>query len=311
MEIMPLVSVIIPTHNRESLILRSISSVLSQTFEDFELIVIDDGSTDGTETKVNTIRDKRLRFIRYENNKGATHARNIGIENASGKYIAFQDSDDQWLPEKLMKQVDLLETSPQEVGVCFTGYEWMIDGKKIYMPVKESDTTKAEGILSELFFLFVGTPTALTKKECLLRVGNFDERLPRLQEWELWIRMSQICSFRYINEPLVASYHQQGGITASYDLLAKSFDVIYEKHRHFFDSHRKSLAGILAIFGRHLLNAESTYAIGKDYILKSLALNPLRMKYVFNFLLSLFGYKRLQKIRKLYRSLKSPGTEED
>jgi len=116
----PTVSVIISTYNRAHLIGRAIQSVLNQTYQDFEVIVVDDGSTDNTEEIVKSFNDPRIRYIRHEKNKGAAAARNTGIKAARGKYIAFQDSDDEWLPEKLEKQMKVFENAPPEAGVVYT-----------------------------------------------------------------------------------------------------------------------------------------------------------------------------------------------
>ena len=104
------------------MIARSIESVLSQTFQDFEIIVVDDGSTDNTEEVVNSFNDERIRYVRHEQNKGEAAARNTGIKLARGDYIASQDSDDEWLPEKLARQIEVFENSPPEVGVVYTGF---------------------------------------------------------------------------------------------------------------------------------------------------------------------------------------------
>jgi glycosyltransferase involved in cell wall biosynthesis len=102
------VSVVIPTYNRASLLGRAIKSVLEQTYQDFEIIVVDDASTDNTEEVVRNLRDRRIRYLRHEKNRGGSAARNTGIRAAWGQYIAFQDSDDEWLPEKLKKQMEVL-----------------------------------------------------------------------------------------------------------------------------------------------------------------------------------------------------------
>src|SRR4030042_5052103 len=106
---MPTVSIIIPTYNRAHLVMRAINSVLDQSFQDFEIIIVDDASRDNTEKMVSGIRDKRIFYIRHEKNRGGSAARNTGIKQARGEYIAFLDSDDEWLPEKLEKQLKVLE----------------------------------------------------------------------------------------------------------------------------------------------------------------------------------------------------------
>lgn len=124
-----LVSVIIPTYNRANLILQAVKSVLNQTYKNFEIIIVDDGSSDNTEDVINVIHDNRIRYIKHAINKGASAARNTGIREAKGKYIAFQDSDDHWLPDKLEKQVKRIENTPDHVGAVFGGY-WII-GKEM------------------------------------------------------------------------------------------------------------------------------------------------------------------------------------
>ena len=117
----PVVSVIIPTYNRAHLIGRAIRSVLDQTYQDWELIVVDDASTDDIPGIVKGFTDGRVKYIRHDENKGAAAARNTGIQAARGAYIAFLDSDDEWLPEKLERQVQAFESSDAQVGVIYTG----------------------------------------------------------------------------------------------------------------------------------------------------------------------------------------------
>src|SRR2546429_9117536 len=118
---MPKVSVIIPTYNRAEFLCSAITSVLNQTFHNFEIIVVDDASQDHTREVMNSLGDKRIRYIRHEKNKGVAATRNTGLVNAKGTYIAFLDDDDEWLPEKLQKQFNLLESCQNIVGVVYTG----------------------------------------------------------------------------------------------------------------------------------------------------------------------------------------------
>ena len=118
----PLVSVIIPTHNRADLVPLAIQSVLQQTYTNLECIVVDDASTDNTEETVRTIIDERIIYLRHENNKHASAARNTGIKYARGEFIAFLDDDDEWLPTKLEKQVPFLLNLHEKVGMI---YCWM------------------------------------------------------------------------------------------------------------------------------------------------------------------------------------------
>lgn len=129
---MPEVSVILPTYNRSKTLDRAIRSVLSQTYKDFELIVVDDGSTDNTEALIKNIilLDKRVKYLKLQTNSDVCKARNTGILASSGKYIAFQDSDDEWLPEKLMKQVEIIKTQPEDVGMVYCFMYYITDDSK-------------------------------------------------------------------------------------------------------------------------------------------------------------------------------------
>ncbi|MFI5323865.1 MAG: glycosyltransferase family 2 protein, partial [Thermodesulfobacteriota bacterium] len=129
---MPRVSVIIPTYNRLILLKNSVSSVLSQTYRDFELLVIDDCSTDDTYDEMAKIADKRVRYIKNTSNKGISATRNIALSNTNGKYIAFLDDDDEWMPDKLEKQLNIIENSSKGLGCVYTGYNSInLDGKSL------------------------------------------------------------------------------------------------------------------------------------------------------------------------------------
>ena len=119
---MPKVSVVIPTRNRAAFLQAAIQSVLNQTFQDFEIIVVDDASADQTAQVIQSFTDPRINYIRHETNKGQGVTRNDGINQASGEYVALLDDDDEWLPEKLEKQVRLLDSSPSKVGLVYTGF---------------------------------------------------------------------------------------------------------------------------------------------------------------------------------------------
>jgi len=198
----PTVSVIIPTYNRAHLVGRAIRSVLNQTYQDFEIIVVDDGSTDNTEEVVKSFNDPRIRYIRHEENRGGSAARNTGIRAARGEYIAFLDDDDYWLPTKLDKQVQVAKKSSPSVGMIYTGLAF-IEVKinkvvKIFRPQYRGKLT-----LEEMFAWTAPTPTMLVRKECLNAVGGFDEKLPRYQDPDLGVRLAQEFEFDYVEDILV------------------------------------------------------------------------------------------------------------
>ncbi|MBM3933411.1 MAG: glycosyltransferase family 2 protein [SAR202 cluster bacterium] len=174
----PKVRVIIPTHNRAHLVSRSIDSVLAQTFADFELLVVDDASSDGTEGVVKAIADPRVRYLRHEQNRGASGARNTGLANMRGTYVAFLDDDDEWLPTKLEEQVSQLDSEPADVGMVYCWMDYFDEDGKL---VGETHPTLKGYVFDQLLDRqrLAGCPTLLVRAEVAREMGGFDERLVR------------------------------------------------------------------------------------------------------------------------------------
>ncbi|MGY0287368.1 MAG: glycosyltransferase family 2 protein [Candidatus Methanodesulfokora washburnensis] len=273
MENSSLISVILPTYNRARLLRRAIQSILNQTYQNFEIIVVDDCSNDNTEEVVKSFCDKRIRYIRNRRHMGAPFSRNIGIKVAHGKYIAFQDSDDIWLPKKLAKQINAFENSPKEVGVVYTSFWRIEEGKKVRIP--PSNFRQYEGNIHEILLEtnFIGTSAAMVKKECFEKVGMFDETLPRLQEWDLWIRISRYYLFRHINEPLVICHLQSDSISRNTNAYIQALKRISEKY---FEEMLKKPK----ILGKHyyeigiLLCLNGEIQEGKSYFFKAVKTYP-------------------------------------
>ncbi len=174
----PLVSVVIPTHNRPDLVQRAIHSVLGQTYQRLECIVIDDGSFSDTALVVGQMADPRIRFTRHETSRGASAARNTGISLAQGSLIAFLDDDDEWLPKKLEKQVSLIGKLPPEVGLVYCWMDYFDSDGHI---VREHHPTHS-GYVFPLVLdrqRIGGCPTLLVQKAVFGEIGGFDETLPR------------------------------------------------------------------------------------------------------------------------------------
>ena len=299
------VSVIIPTYNRAHLIGRAIKSVLNQTYQDFELIIINDGSTDNTEEIIKDFqkKDERIKYICHGKNKGGSAARNTGIKVARGEYIAFQDADDEWLPEKLKKQMEIFKNTSSNVGLVYTGF-WIIrDNQKTYIPqswVKQKDGDIYIELLKDNF---VGTPTILIKKKCFQKVGVFDETLPRLQDWELVIRLSKYYNFKCIDEPLLISYYTTDSISANYKALIEAHELILTKHYKNFNNYKKILSRHYFDLGRMLYLDEDEIS-GRRYFIKAIKKYPLNIKYSLSYLVSFFGPKTFNKVTKIYHKLK-------
>lgn len=199
---LPLVSVIIPTYNRSALLPRAIHSVLNQTYKNLEIIIVDDASNDGTKSLVkNFLEDnRRIKYIRHEVNKGGSAARNSGIRKSRGEYIAFLDDDDEWLPEKIKKQLADIEKRDDEWGGVYCGYQIILrEGlfKRNKISRKEGDLTK------EIFQMKSNAygSTLLLKKEVFQKVGLFDASFNRHQDLEFLVRFFR--EFRLGSVPAV------------------------------------------------------------------------------------------------------------
>jgi glycosyltransferase involved in cell wall biosynthesis len=303
----PLVSVILPTYNRAYIISRAISSVLNQTYRNLELIVIDDGSTDNTKDVVKNFNDDRLKYINHKQNKGANAARNIGINYANGEYVAFQDSDDEWLPEKIEKQINVFKEAKTEVGVVYTSFWSINDGiSKTYYP--PSFIKQKEGNVHEILLEtnFISTPTAIVKKECFEKVGLFDEGLPRLQEWELWIKISKHYRFKHIDEPLVNSYLQPNSISRNMNAWIIARKRILEKYS-------EEISKKPVLLGKHYFEIGTLLCLygeikeGRSYFFKGVKTFPFNIKLLFSTLFSLFGLSVYNKATTIYLKIKEVG----
>ena len=218
-----MISVIIPTYNRGHVIRKSVESVLNQSFDDIEVIVVDDGSTDDTKIVVQSISDDRVKYI-YQQNAGAGAARNTGIESAGGEFIAFQDSDDIWHSEKLERQYQKIISVDADVVLC-----------KLNKIFEDGLSQKMGSQLKEGFIPVygdlrgVGTQTILAKKKVFSLV-RFDVNMPRLQDLDLLLRLSEHSKIYCMDDALVDYYTQNDSISNRTDKLYQACRRIYEKY---------------------------------------------------------------------------------
>jgi glycosyltransferase involved in cell wall biosynthesis len=197
----PKVSVVMPTYNRAHLIAAAIQSILNQTFQDFELVIVDDGSTDGTEAVVRRFNDPRLRYI-YQERRGIGAARNRGIRHAEGRYIAFLDSDDVWLPHLLELEVPILDDRP-EVGVVYAQARAMDRDGNLMTQIRGTlQKYPDEGLKSALYGDFVCIIASLVRRECFERAGLFDETLMAREDWDMWVRIAKYYRFAHVDQVL-------------------------------------------------------------------------------------------------------------
>lgn len=228
-----MISVIIPTHNRVGLLKRAINSVLAQTYKDIEIIIISDGSTDGTSTFVNNLQktDARIKYHEYFPSKGGNYARNKGILESKGDYIAFLDDDDEWLSEKLEKQLSIFDNN-HKIGITYTGVRIIYVNEKIeysFIGNKRGDLSK-EILLDNC----IGTTsTVMIRREVLEKTGLFDLNLYALQDFDLWIRVCQYCLVDVVKEELVKYYNYTGSkqVSGATEKYINAFKFINEKYK--------------------------------------------------------------------------------
>ncbi|MEE9321250.1 MAG: glycosyltransferase [Granulosicoccus sp.] len=198
----PRISVIIPTFNRRDHLVAAIDSVLNQTSPAHEIIVVDDGSTDGTADWLTANHPSIL--LLQQSNHGVSHARNKGIESASGDWVALLDSDDQWQPCKLERQLEALAAMPKAI-LCHTNEHWIRNGVKVNQ--KQRHQKHGGWIFEHCLPLCAISPSAaVIKRSLLLELGGFDESLPACEDYDLWLRITVRDPVLFIDQPLVIKH---------------------------------------------------------------------------------------------------------
>ena len=246
-----LVSVILPAYNASNYIKEAIGSVLEQTYGNFEIIVINDGSTDDTENKLLSIKDGRIRYIKTENS-GNYFARNRGIRESRGEYIAFLDTDDIWLGDKLKKQIEVFNKY-KDIGFCCTD-EYIFfynDRKKLYINrrnVFSDDILLQNNFIEKLLYEnFINTSSVMIKRSCIDRVGKFDTTGRHSMDYEMWLRVALNCRAYYIKDRLVLRRIHEDNI--SHDRIDSTKTLFYTvnkinaniENNKFFDENQKKI----------------------------------------------------------------------
>jgi glycosyltransferase involved in cell wall biosynthesis len=295
-----LVSVVIPTYNRAELVERAVHSVLSQTYPDLEVIIVDDASTDNTRDRIKALQqvDRRIQYFRHDNNRGAQVARNTGIQAAKGEYMAFLDSDNEWLPRKLERQMVLFFPKADSPGVVYCGYSKVSAGSDVlneYVPRYRGLVYKQ--VLGDWL---TDTSTLVVRKDILERIHGFDENIRAYQEWDLCIRLSRECEFDFVPECLTL-YHQHALPSISKDHLRDAYGYL-----GVVDTYREAILGECGrrTLSEHYLTTArlfilaNRFDLARAYFLKSVRYDPLKIKAMMHFGASLLG-------RDVYRFLRS------
>ncbi|MGH7233317.1 MAG: glycosyltransferase family 2 protein [Nitrospiraceae bacterium] len=273
---MPLVSVVIPSYNSAKYLPETIESILSQTFKDLEIIVVDDGSVDNTEKVVNVINSSKITYIKQDNSGGPSKPRNVGIERARGKYIALFDSDDIMLPTKLSDTLAFLEHQPH-LGIVFTNFVLcdeqgnqspgtFLDAYSGFCSLRKEQKDKQQfviesrvahdGLISENF---IGTSGVVIPKRVLLSSGQFDESLSIAEDWDMWLRISRRYDIGYLDE-IGHRYRRRGT-----GLMSRGAKVIAPQQVRFMRKQLEQGLSSAATRKAHRFIAEALFGLGYDY----------------------------------------------
>ena len=280
-----LISVVIPAYNRERTIERAISGVLAQSYPNLEVVVVDDASRDGTAARVEALEDPKVRLVRHEKNRGAAAARNTGVTQARGRLVAFQDSDDDWLVEKLARQAaHLAGLGPGYVATFCTKIDYGCDqdrryGRRLASVMPDPRETIESGDLHARLMRgnIIGPQTVLIAKAAFLAAGGFDERLRNNEDWDFFIRLAEQGPIGFLDDPLVVVLISEDGISRKPRSSAASFVRVYGKIRRKPQADAALLAYLASQTSTKLWHVGRPHA-ARAYLRRALKLRPFAPK---------------------------------
>ncbi len=280
----PLVSVVVPCLNREATVREAVESVLGQDYDPIELIAVDDGSTDNTVAVLQRINDPRLRILHNSKGRGPSQARNFGIRSSKAPWIAFQDSDDIWLPGKLRRQMEYLQNSDFIAAYCGmlikkdTSPETPVKNR---CPDPEISPLEGDILPSLARSNYISTQMLVVRRDILERVEGFDEKLSALVDWELMLRVASAGPVAFVNENLVVQRMSENSITRSSRKRLAAQEYILEKH----GSLLKRYPGVLAYHHHRLAGAYQSarqFDAAKNHSWAAWLSQPRNLHYLLN-----------------------------
>lgn len=259
----PLVSVVVPTWNRAGKIRRTIDSVLAQTWRRLELIVVDDGSTDGTEAVVRGVADPRVRYLPKGPPRGAGASRNAGVRAARGELVAFNDAGDEWRPGKLEAQVPVLAALPDAAAMVYSSLIRVLPGgleQRIDSPVFEAGDadTPRRALAMEVSGLY--PQTAVIRREAFLSLGGFDESLRAWEDMEFFLRLARTRRFQFVPGHFTLLHDDARGVSTNMDAVYEAHRAVLAKHAAAFDADPAARVPHLRAAGRKLIPTHGAYA---------------------------------------------------
>lgn len=233
------VSIVLPTYNRKYCLKEAIDSIMQQTYQNYELIIVDDASTDGTEELIASMQDERIRYIHLTKNVGCSEAKNAGIRESTGEYIAFQDSDTKWVAQKLEKQVRYLDSLDASVAMVYSPFQKKYQTHTLIYPALDVPLEEKSGYI--LRFLLehplVDTATMMVRKDVLTETGGFDKNMRAVDDYELSIRIAKDYKICILDEILLLSYDSEDSISNDAAVYIQNSFYLLQKHREVFEKY--------------------------------------------------------------------------
>jgi len=292
---LPKVSVVIGTNNRPNFLPRAIQTVLKQTFQDFEIIVVDDGFKIRADKIVSEFKDRRIRYISNNIKKGCAGSKNIGIRNGRGEYVAFLDDDDEWLYDKLRIQMEKFKNVPENVGYCFTALTGVYDDREANSTVPDGIGNYFERALAK-FNGFLSS-TLVIKRTVFDDVGLLSEEFPSHTDIDLVIRIAKKYKGIAINQPLIRLNLSQAyeHMASGYKKKIKGREMLLKKYEQEFNQRPKILAKHLFKLGIYYRNDGQCREAKK--VLKNTWKVNFKYRYFFHYL-SMFFNGKIYKLLK-------------
>lgn len=300
---LPLISAVICSKDGHDRIARAIKSVLTQDYPNIELIVVDDGSSINLQPITSSFQDSRISFFRFEHNRGLHAARAFALEQARGEFVALLDDDDEWLPDKLSRQLPLLLESPKVGLVCGGAIDIYPDGTRMNRLPPSHQITHDQEIVNE----YTIASSVVFRKASYVEVGGFDGTLRRCGDWECWIRLSKKYEIKAVMHPVVITHMGQGSLQRSKDI--NMFDRDRLKVVQKYETELRNLGRWDDALYYHLHSLGIRYLRAKDFdnarvhLLKALS-HKFNAYSFFALLLSLFKVGDTVKLRQLSRTFK-------
>jgi len=289
---MPKVSIVIPTYNRAHIISRAIRSILDQTYKDFEIIIVDDGSADNTFEVADSFQDKRIHYTKQTPNQGEAAARNAGIRLAKGKYVAFQDSDDESLPDRIEEQVKILDSTDCSVGIVYSNMS-RIDKNGRITTFNSPDIGPRDTFLYpkclNYQFKNIGIGSSMIRAECFPRVGFFDVELDYFVDMDFFIRASKYYGFYHIKRNLL-NYYDEGDSDKVYLKAISARKVILAKYFEDIKQNKKYHSMHLFYIGNDLCYIRKIPE-GIKYFCDAIVTDPINIKGYCGLMLAMLGSK--------------------